>query len=98
MTWPVIVNQEAEADLAEAKAYYDCRRAGLGEEFLTCVEDVLGRLGQTPAMHAKVFQDLRRALVHRFPYAVFYRLDDDQVTVVAVYHTHRDPRGWQGRA
>jgi hypothetical protein len=40
----------------------------------------------------------RLALVRRFPYAVVYRIDDDQITVVAVYHMHRDPRGWQSRA
>jgi hypothetical protein len=37
-------------------------------------------------------------LVRRFPYAVIYRIDDDQTTVVAVYHSRRDPRGWQSRA
>ncbi len=51
-----------------------------------------------PEAHAKVFQNLRRTLVRRFPYAVFYRVDEDQVTVVAVYHSRRDPWGWQSRA
>jgi hypothetical protein len=56
MSWPLIVNPEAEADLAEAKAYYDGRRDGLGDEFLACVEDVFDRLRQTPTMHAKCFR------------------------------------------
>ena len=98
MSRPVIVNPEAEADLADAKAYYDRQRSGLGDDFLERVGEVLNSLGETPERHAKVFQELRRSLVRRFPYAVFYRVDDDQVTVVAVYHTRRDPRGWQGRA
>lgn len=36
--------------------------------------------------------------VKKFPYMVFYRVDDDQITVLAVYHTSRDPAGWQSRA
>lgn len=61
MIRPLIVNPEAEADLAE------------------------------------VFQELRVALVRRFPYAIVYRVDEDQITVVAVYHSRRDPRSWQRR-
>lgn len=98
MSWPVIINPEAEADLAEGKTFYDGRQAGLGDEFLDCVGEVLDSLRTTPERHAMVFQDLRRCIVRRFPYAVFYRVDDDQVTVVAVYDMRRDPRGWQGRA
>lgn len=58
----------------------------------------MDRFRATPEVHAKIFQQLRRSLVRRFPYAVFYRIDDDQVTVVAVYHCRRDPRDWQRRA
>lgn len=97
MTLPVVVNPEAEADLADAEAWYDAQRPGLGDEFLDGAE-VFDRLRRLPYLYGKVFQDLRPALIRRFPYAVVYRVDDDQITVVAVYHTHRDPRGWQNRA
>jgi plasmid stabilization system protein ParE len=98
MIRPLIVNPEAEADLAEANAWYDERSPGLGDDFLLCVEEVIERIRRTPGLYGQVFQDLRLALVRRFPYAVVDREDDDQITVVAVYHTRRDPRGWQGRA
>lgn len=97
MNLPLIVNPEAEVDLDEAKAWYDAQRLGLGDELLNCVSEVFDRLRRTPRLYGKVFQELRLALVRRFPYAVIYRIDDDQITVVAVYHTRRDPRGWQSR-
>jgi len=95
---PLIVNPEAETDLAEAKQHYDAQRDGLGDEFLESVGQALERIRQAPLSPRKVFQELRRVLVRRFPYAVFYRADDDQITVVAIYHARRDPRGWQDRA
>ena len=98
MSLPLIVNPEAETDLAEARAWYDGRQTGLGNEFLECVGDVFDRLRHSPNLFGKVFQELRLTRVRRFPYVVIYRIDEDQVTVVAVYHTRRDPRGWQGRA
>lgn len=98
MSLPRVVNPLAEADLDEARAWYEAQRPGLGDAFLENVEEAFDRLRHFPALYAPVFRDLRLALVRRFPYAVAYRLDDDQITAVAVYHTRRDPRGWQGRA
>jgi plasmid stabilization system protein ParE len=95
---PLIVNPEAEVDLDEARRWYEAERVGLGDELIDAVGKVLERVQRAPRLYAKVFQELRMALVRRFPYAVVYRIDDDQITIVAVYHTHRDPRGWQGRA
>ena len=98
MNPPLILNPEAEADLVEAKLYYETRRPGLGDDFLLRVEEAFKGIQRAPQLHAEVFQNLRLALVRRFPFAVVYRLDDDQITVLAVYHSRRDPRGWQGRA
>jgi toxin ParE1/3/4 len=95
---PLIVNPEAEADLDEARQWYEAQKLGLGDELIDAVGSVLERVQQAPRLYAKVFLELRLALVRRFPYAVVYRIDDDQITVVAVYHTHRNPRGWQSRA
>jgi len=95
---PLIVNPEAELDINEARQWYEAERIGLGDELIDAVDEVLARVQRAPRLYAKVFQELRLALVRRFPYAVVYRIDDDQITVVAVYHMHRDPRGWQSRA
>lgn len=97
MSLKLIVNPEAEADLDEAKQWYDKRRAGLGDRFLLSVEAVFERICRHPELHAIVFRDLRMALVRRFPYAVIYRVDDDQITITAVYHNKRDQSGWQLR-
>lgn len=98
MNRPLIVNPEAETDLADAYAWYEGRRAGLGDVLLARVEEVFEVIERTPELFGKAFQDLRMARIRRFPYVVVYRIDDDQVTVIAIYHTSRDPRGWQGRA
>jgi plasmid stabilization system protein ParE len=45
-----------------------------------------------------VFEEVRRAVVRRFPYAVFYKIEPQQVVVLAVFHSRRDPKSWQARA
>ena len=98
MNLPLILNPEAEADLADAIAWYDSRRTELGNRLLEWVEKAFDELRRMPHLYGKVFQDLRLTKVGKFPYVVVYRIDDDQITVVAVYHARRDPRGWQSRA
>jgi hypothetical protein len=48
-------------------------------------------------MHAKIFRNLRRGLVRRFPYAVFYEYENNVVNVYCVFHTSRDPNKWRER-
>jgi len=98
MNRPVKVRRLAERDVAEAKAWYDNQRRGLGDDFVDCVRDVFRRIGQTPEMHQVIFKDVRRSLVQRFPYAVYYKVFSTKITVIAVMHTHSHPRAWQRRA
>jgi toxin ParE1/3/4 len=98
MSRTLIVDTEAEEDLARAKKWYDDKRDGLGVEFLEEVDEAFESIRRMPLVSRILFADLRRMLVRRFPYAVFYRVTEDRITVVAVYHTSRDPHGWQSRA
>lgn len=98
MSRTLILTPDAEADLVAAMKWYDDQRDGLGDEVLVCVGEAIATIRRIPLVPRVVFQNLRRVLVRRFPYAVFYRVSAEQLTVVAVYHTSRDPRGWQDRA
>jgi plasmid stabilization system protein ParE len=88
----LVIAPEAEHDLAEAYAWYERQRTALGEEFLGCVDTCIEALCPSPKMYAVVHENYRRALVRRFPYAIFYEHIDDVVTVYCVFHTARDPQ------
>jgi plasmid stabilization system protein ParE len=97
MAAKLIIAPEAGQDIDEAYGWYEQQRAGLGEEFLGCVDACLEGLCRMPQIHAKVHEEYRRALVRRFPYAVFYEYLADTVTVYCVFHTARDPKKWRQR-
>jgi toxin ParE1/3/4 len=97
MSLPLIISPEAEEDLHDAKVWYERKRAGLGDEFLLCVEEALDRIRVIPEGAPQVVPGVRRVMLRRFPYGVFYRVDPDQIGILAVYHHNRDPRGWQQR-
>jgi len=69
----------------------------LGEEFLSCAEACIEAIRRTPRMYPVVYEGYRRALVRRFPYAVFYEYADETITVYCVFHSSQDPNKWMKR-
>jgi len=98
MNLPVILRRIARAEFDDAADWYESQRAGQGAEFTAAVRRVFRDVGAGPAAHPVVYGDVREALVSRYPYAIYYRPGPDQVTVLAVFHTSRDPEEWQRRA
>lgn len=94
MARPLVFRRQVGEDLAGAYGWYEERRVGLGEEFLATVEESFDAIEEFPEMFAFVHGEVRRAMVSRFPYAVFYRVEPKQVVVLTVLHTARDPKLW----
>jgi plasmid stabilization system protein ParE len=94
----VVVRAEAQADLAAAFAWYEDQRTGLGLQFLDEIERCLQRIAENPEACSIVHRRFRRALTSRFPYKVFYVVDADIISIVAVLHAARHPMRWRSRA
>lgn len=97
MSLPIRLLPAARDELDAAVDWYEQQRPGLGTAFLDRVRDVFARIATNPKMHATVYQDVRKAVVQKFPYVVLYK-EASEVVVIAVFHTARDPAIWQGRA
>jgi plasmid stabilization system protein ParE len=95
---PVVLRDEAQAEFDEAFDFYEGRRPGLGCDFAERVQEVFDNIGANPNVHAVVLADVRKAVVRRFPYCVYYRAESARVEVIAVFHTSRNPSIWQDRA
>ncbi len=95
MRFQLILRPEAESDVEEVYAWYEKRREGLGRDFVKELEKLFASIQESPRMYPRDHRELRRALLKRFPYAVFYTLRSDEVVVSAVFHQSRDPRRWR---
>jgi plasmid stabilization system protein ParE len=94
----LVVRDAAEADITEAARWYEQRSPGLGSEFLRAVDVTLAEIVRMPERYPLVRGDARRALLRRFPYAVFFVATADLVSVLACLHARRDPKRWQERS
>ena len=97
MTFRVGLRDEAREDIVAAATWYETQRSSLGQAYLDEVQAAIAALAETPLAHPVVHRDVRRALLHRFPYGIFYRFDGEMVRVIAVMHARRDTRPWRGR-
>jgi plasmid stabilization system protein ParE len=93
-----ILATEAEADALDAFAFYESRQDGLGQRFRDHLGVAIARIQAAPERYPVVYKDLRRRLVERFPYAVFYRMYPGVVVVVSVMHVKMSPRRLIGRS
>ncbi|MDA3935736.1 MAG: type II toxin-antitoxin system RelE/ParE family toxin [Actinomycetota bacterium] len=81
----------ALADIESARQWYEAQRPGLGDEFVDAVDDAMESVLAFPIAYPDDYRGARRFLIQRFPYCLYYRLEDDNVVVVACLHAVRDP-------
>jgi plasmid stabilization system protein ParE len=91
LTFNVQVRRAAELDFAEAQVWYENQRPGLGAEFQSEISQIISVLAQTPLIYPVLYKDVGRAIIHRFPYLMWYRVVGKTVTVVACTHVRQDP-------
>jgi plasmid stabilization system protein ParE len=82
---------EVFQDTAEAANWYDDRESGLGELFLSCFRSTYNPIKENPFAYRTIYKGYRRVLLHPFPYAVYFRLQNELAIITLVFHTARNP-------
>jgi toxin ParE1/3/4 len=95
VSYRVLFTPAAQVEIDEAEERYEEKSTGLGSRFLADVDQLIRRLQDNPYQFPVVRADVRKALLKRFPYGLFFRLEPDSVVVViGCLHHRRDPRRW----
>jgi len=94
----ILIRPVAELEIAEAYRWYEERRDGLGNDFLLCMEESFEKIDRSPEQYPVVHREVRRALMRRFPYGIFYIHEKERIVVLSVFHGSRNPKDWMKRA
>ncbi len=97
MSSVVVFRRIAKRELDDAIVWYENRREGLGQDFSVAVEREIERIASSPNQFARVKQEVRRAVLRRFPYIIYFLVEDPQVVVLAIFHVKRDPEHLENR-
>jgi plasmid stabilization system protein ParE len=93
----LIVRPQAEGELVAARDWFERQRAGLGGEFVDEVHSTMSAVLTRPQSSPKVHGEMRRAMLHRFPYGVFFRVTTSEVVILGIVHGRRSPAQWRSR-
>ena len=88
----IVLLSKAEADVNEAYWWYQEQDSGLGDDFFRCLDAAFSRICNSPLLYPVRFDDFRRILIRRFPYAVYFEHDEKNVFVYYVFHCSQDPQ------
>ncbi|MCF6235709.1 MAG: type II toxin-antitoxin system RelE/ParE family toxin [Gammaproteobacteria bacterium] len=97
MSYRLHIRPEAEIDIEEAAIWYEKQQKSLGDDFLDEIQTSLEIISDNPYLYAEVHKQVHRALIHRFPFAIYYLIEEELLIIVAVMHGSRHPARWQKR-
>lgn len=95
MTRSLIVRPEAEVDIVQAFEWYEARVAGPGSEFLLVLDATLNSILRNHLLYPEIHKTVRRALTRRFPFAVFFLVEETRIVILFVFHVKRNPDEWK---
>ena len=88
---------EAELELIESAVYYDKQVSGLGERFESEIRYATDLMLDQPEIGPLVDPNLRKFILTRFPFTLYYSVTADVLRIEAVAHQSRRPGYWKPR-
>lgn len=98
MTLKTVFRPAARAEFDGATLWYEDRRPGLGVRFIAEIDHSVEFASRYPDRYPIKHKEIRCVRARRFPYSIYYIVETEQIVVLAVFHTRRDPAIWQSRA
>lgn len=97
MSAPLALTPAADADVADARNWFEAQQTGRGDQFLVELRQQLDEIEQNPHQFGRVNPITRAAQLPISNFIVYYRITPHGVVVIAVQHTNADPQRWQQR-
>jgi len=92
MNYTIKFLPSVENDALNAHFWYEKKSKGLGEEFLRVFYANANELTRNPLIYRRIYKNFRRRLLRRFPYAIYFLVNNEEIVVHALFHTARDPK------
>jgi len=97
VTYTVVFRPQAEEEARAPQRLYEEQQPGLGARFAGAIGEAIQRIVSNPSAFPVVHDEIRRAVVRRFPFGIYFRIHAEDLVVLAVMHGRRHPRRWQSR-
>lgn len=94
---PIRILKVAQIEFSDAKDYYEIEQTGLGKYFESEIKEGINRTIQNPEAWPIELPEIRRHILHKFPYKILYSIQEEEIIILAFAHFHRKPDYWEER-
>lgn len=95
MTYSVFLSPIAESELLESATWYNERKENLGVEFIEEIDNAILNIQSKPLQYKIAYKNFRIALTKRFPFEIFYSVDEHNILIHHIFHASRNPKIWK---
>ena len=88
----LIISKIALEEISDAKEFYNLQQKNLGNTFYNDIKKLIENIKSFPNLYPNITNEIKRSLLHRFPYSVFYSIENDVILILSVAHQHRKPQ------
>ena len=93
----LLFTQQAREEITKSRNYYNKQLSGLGNEFTNELKKTIDQIKQNPLQFPECFPPIHQANTSRFPFSIYYHIQDLVIKVIAVFHNSRNPDKWKER-
>lgn len=93
----VVLSKYAKLELDNAVAFYNIEQKGLGNLFKEEIKSSFRLISRHPVLWSEITSDIRKFVLHKFPYKILYSVKNDHILVLAIAHQHQKPDYWVDR-
>jgi len=86
-----IFSKLALQELEDGRVYYNLEKEGLGDKFKSFIKDEVHIIFQSPYLYPVITEPVHRKVITKFPYNIFYRVDDNAIVILSISHQRKKP-------
>lgn len=88
----LLISQNAFQELKESQDYYNLQQENLGNIFKNDIQKAINSIQNFPNLYPNITETIKRCLLHRFPFSIFYSVHKDTIIILSIAHQHRKPQ------
>ena len=98
--YKISISEEAIEDLNDVLFWYELHSKQLSKEFYKNLRYGFKKILSNPQSYQKVYNNVRRCLMKKFPFSIIYRLDEVnmEIVIISIFHNSRNPKILKERA
>ena len=89
--YKLILLPQVEYEIQQAYDWYEEKCNGLGDDFILSIDEEIEIISTTPSIYQKVYKNVRRAIIHRFPYCIFFIQENEIIQILSIFHANKNP-------